>query len=293
MRLDEVFLGVWQQYLFRKNAVVSDNALLMQPGGAIEVNPEPNQTIQDTFMVLPRKPVMPEAYQEDQYRQVQAEHAAAASDIMQGVSGGDRSTATEVERRLQQGSARHLLQVMYNDYTVKREILKRTWQWLQMRMPASKQIKLSDGQPVNVDLSMIQIPVDIVVGGGMDTLSKEARLQMDQELIQLTQSEIFAPYFKPVPILRKWLLDRGFNNPDAYLKTQEEIYAEQMAQQQMAQQEMAVRQMEAQAGAGGQAGGQSFDVPEMLPPGQDAQLVGETLGGGGVPAFNRPPSGRA
>ncbi|GAF94191.1 unnamed protein product, partial [marine sediment metagenome] len=167
MRLDEVFLGVWQQYIYRADSVVSDNQLLMQPGGAIEVAPEQGQSINDTFAVLPRKPVMPDAWNEDQYRQTQAEHAAAATDIMQGVSASDRQTATEVERRLQQGNARHTLYSMWNSFTVKKEMLTRTWRWLQMRMTVPRIVRTVGTEYATVDISQIQVPVDIIVADGI------------------------------------------------------------------------------------------------------------------------------
>ncbi len=290
MRLDEVFLGVWQQYLFRKNAVVSDNALLMQPGGAIEVNPEPNQSIQDTFMVLPRRPVMPDAFNEDSYRQTQAEHVAAATDIMQGVDAGARTTATEVERRLQQGSARHFLQVMYNDYTVKRELLKRTWKWLQMRLTQPKIVRIAGDKAAMVDLTMLQHPVDIVVGGGLLSLSKDTRLQMDQELLQLSADPFYQQYLKARPILERWMSDRGWKNPDKFLKTEEELMYEQFIAQQAAMQGQAQEQMQGPTPQGmspdsqpppGQPGGpgggtpaDNFRVPEMPLPGQEASLAG-------------------
>jgi hypothetical protein len=231
MRLDEVYLGIWQQYLYRANSVVSDSQLLMQPGGAIQVAVEQGQSIAETFMVLPRKPVMPDAYNEDQYRQMQSEHAAAASDIMQGVSASDRQTATEVERRLQQGNARHMLQVMWNDYTVKKELLTRVWRWLQMRLTAPKLIKTVGEEYAAVDLAQIQIPINIVVAGGMFALSKETRLQMDQELVQLASSPMFAMYMRPDAILKRLLQDRGWKNPEAFIKTQQELMLEQLAAQ--------------------------------------------------------------
>lgn len=284
MRLDEVFLGIWQQYIFRKNAVVSDNAMLMQPGGAIEVNPEPGTSINDTFAVLPRDPLLPQGYQEDVYRQTQAEHAAAATDIMQGVGqgAGSRTTATEVERKLQQGNARHMLQVMYNDYTVKREVLTRVWKWLQMRLTTAKMIRLSGGEGVNVDLSMIQIPVDIVVGGGIFAMSKENRIQMDQELMMMSESPVFGMYMRPHPILVRWLTDRGFKNPDLFVKSEQEVQRAIMEQNQaIAAGEVASdpdQQPVPTNGAGGNG-----DMQQMLPDGASNQLAGRSLGGGGVP----------
>jgi hypothetical protein len=263
MRLDEVFLGVWQQYLYRAGAVVSDNQLLMQPGGAIEVTPEQGQSIAETFAVLPRNPIKGETYQEDQYRQMQAEHAAAASDIMQGVSQSDRQTATEVERRLQQGNARHMLYTMWNDYTVKKELLERTWKWMQMRMTTPRVIRTVGEEYATIDITQIQIPVDIVVGGGLFSLSQDTRLAMDQEMVQLASSPIFGPFFKPHEVLRRLLQDRGWTNPDQFIKTQEEVMLEQalMAQMAGAGQQQAPGQEEGAEGANGEAQGGAQGMP--------------------------------
>lgn len=295
MRMDEVFLGVWQQYLYRRNAVVSDNQMLMQPGGAIEVQPEPGQSVNDVFTILPRKPVMPDAYTEDQYRQTQAEYAAAASDIMQGVSAQDRQTATEVERRLQQGNARHMLYTMWNDYTIKKELLERTWRWLQMRLTAPKIVRIAGEEWAQIDLTQIQIPIDIIVAGGMFALSKESRVQMDQELVQLSSSPIFVQYMKPDAILQKLLEDRGWKNVQKYIKTQQELMLEQLQQQFMAAQ---AGQMggpggeQAGGGPGGGAPGQGSvpqggaagqDVQAMPPPGMGASMAGGLLEQGGPP----------
>lgn len=279
MRLDEVFLGVWQQYLFRKNAVVSDNKLLMQPGGAIEVDPAPNQTIRDTFEVLPRKPLLPQVWQEDTYRQVQAEHVAASTDIMQGVQGSDRTTATEIERRLQQGNARHVLQVMYNDYTVKRELLQRVWQWLQMRLTTPRLVQLQGEEFAQVDLNDIQVPIDIVVSGGLFALSKQNRVQMDQELIQLVSSPLFANYFKPVPVLRKWMQDRGWKNPETFLKTEQELYQEEY-QRGLNEGQAMVNQAETQAQMSNQPTNGARNIPrmsQMSNAGQENSMAGGIL----------------
>lgn len=294
MRLDEVFLGVWQQYLFRKDALVSDNAMLMQPGGAVSVDVGPGERIQDTFQVLQRREVLPSVWQEDSWRQTQAEHAAAATDIVQGVGGGGRATATEVERLLQQGHARHVMQIMYNDYTVKRELLKRTWEWLQMMLTKPRLVKLQGEEFVQVDLHDLSIPIDITVAGGLFALSKQNRIQMDQELITLATNELTAPQFKLNPVLKKWMLDRGWKNPENYLKTEEELNQEMyqdgfnqgMAQVQAAQYQQGLG---AQGAAGGEMGPPPETggppppgMPEVSNPGDAASVAG---GVGGAVGF--------
>lgn len=291
MRLDEVFLGVWQQYLFRKDSVVSDNALLMQPGGAIEVMPQANQSISDTFSVLPRREILSDVWREDDWRQTQAEDAAAAGDIIQGVGGGGTQTATEVERKLQQGNARHVLQVMINDYTFKKELLERTWRWLQMRLTKPKFIRMQGDQYASVDLSMLETPIDIVVSGGLFALSKETRLQMDQELIQLSESPVYGPYMKPDAILKRWVQDRGWKNPDAFVKSEEdvqlELYTRGVAQAKAAIAQQNYAQTQATMGGGmpqGPGGAQG-------PPGgggQNANLPPELRGAGTPPTAKMP-----
>lgn len=286
MRLDEVFLGIWQQYVYRRNAIVSDNQLLMQPGGAIEVNVDQGEPVTNAFNILPRKPVMPEAFSEDEYRQTQAEHVAAASDIMQGVSAQDRQTATEVERRLQQGNARHMLQTMWNDYTVKKELLERTWKWLQMRMTQPRMIRIVGDEYAAVDLAQIQIPIDIVVAGGMFALSKETRIQMDQELVQLSTSPIFAQYMKPDVILRRLMQDRGWKNPEMFIKTQQELLYEQWMAQQAAMGGQGAPGAQGSNGGNGQVGTTPADqggVPGVPSPGMSASMAGGMVSGGGPP----------
>ncbi len=306
MRLDEVYLNVWGQYLYRADSLVSDNQLLIQPGGAIGVTPEQGVSIRDTFAVLERKPVLAEAAQEDAYRQQQAEHAAAASDIMQGVSSQDRQTATEVERKIQQGNARHMLYTMWNDYTVKKELLERTWKWLQMRLTSPRIIRTAGEEYAAVDVSQIQVPVDIVVSGGMFALSKETRLQMDQELVQLASNPMFANIMKPQPILEKLLIDRGWKNPEKYMKSEEEVMLEQaiMAQMQAGglpgqgggppgMEQQNGQQGQAQPGMGGQAMQQGIPpAPGMAQGGQmqNVQSPGDRakMGGGLVSKSGAP-----
>jgi hypothetical protein len=285
MRLDEVYLGVWQQYVYRKGALMSDSKLLMQPGGAIAVNIGPEQSPESVFQVLPRRPVLPEAYNEDQYRQLQAEHAAAATDIMQGVATTDRQTATEVERRLQQGNARHVLQIMWNDYTVKKELLERVWRWLQMRLTRPKLVRISGEEYAEVDLNDIQEPVDIVVAGGMFAISRNTRIQMDQELVTLATSPAFAPFMKPLPILRRLLMDRGWKNVDQFVKTDEEVYVEQILAQMAAMgQQASPEQLQAIVGQAqerertGPATPSNGGMPSVPAPREEAGVAGPVVG---------------
>jgi hypothetical protein len=279
MRLDEVFLGVWQQYLYKADSVVSDNQFLIQPAGVIEVRPDQGESIKDVFSVLERKPVLPDAWTEDQYRQTQAEHAAAASDIMQGVGAQDRQTATEVERKIQQGNARHMLYTMWNDYTVKKELLERTWKWLQMRMSTPRLVRTVGEEFAAVDLAEIQIPIDIIVSGGMFALSKETRLQMDQELVALAANPAFALYLKPEQVLRKLMQDRGWKDPDKYIRTEEEVLLQQM---------MAMQAQGAMGGGGAPGEDQNMGAESGQPNQGPGAGAAQFPGGGGGNGQNGP-----
>lgn len=304
MRLDEVYLGVWQQYLYKKGALAGDNMMLFQPGGAIPVMPDPGMNVSDTFVPLPRPTVLPEHYTEDQYRQQQAEHAAAASDVMQGVSEADRQTATETQIKLQQGNARHMLQVLWNDYTVKKELLERTWKWLQMRLTKPKFVRTVGEEYAPVDLEQIQVPIDIVVSGGMFAMSKNERQQMSQELVQMAGSPAFTQWMKMGAILRRYLMDRGWKNPEAYAKTDQEVMLEAILQQ-MGPQALQAAGMAGQAGAqqGAEGGGGEPPTQDGGPDGgatpsetpesdvSNMPLAGDQASMGGGPIADAGPAG--
>lgn len=283
MRIDEVYLGIWQSILLRKGALASDNQAYFRPGGYLELNVEPTQSLNDVVNIMPRRPLLPDVWTEDQYRQTQQEHIASATDIMQGVGGAsDRTTATEVERRLQQGNARHVLQTMLFGHDFQRELLERTWEWLRMRMTRTEAIKLGE-EYAEINLADIQAPIDIVVGGGFFALSKGTRVQMDQELITMLQNPLFMEVAKPIPIFRRYLSDRGWKNVERFMMTDEEY--EQMKQQQQEaqkqQQIMEILRAVGGAGGGGSAapiegmgGGGEMGMEAMEPPDDMSDMQG-------------------
>jgi hypothetical protein len=272
MRLDEIFLNIWQTFVVKAGILPPDSQLITMPGAIVQANLEQNQTLAEVFSPIQRRPVFTEAWTEDQYRQTQAEHAAAASDITQGVQTSDRSTATEAQLRVQQGNARHLLQVMWNDYTVKRELLERVWRWLQMRLTTPKVIKMV-GEPV--DLTQIQYPIDINVNGGLFALSKQARLQMDQELVQLLNIPQFAQVAHADAIFKQLLQDRGWKKVERFLKTPQEIRREQDQAKVMA----ILQGIGAEGGQGAIPSlGGAPAMPDMPPQDEAGTLVGGMLG---------------
>lgn len=278
MRIDEVFLGIWQSMLIKQGSLASDNQMYFKPGGYMEVKTEPGQAIRDVIDIMPRAPLLPQVWQEDMYRQTQAEHAAAASDIMQGVGGGSAQTATEVERKLQQGNARHVLQTMLFGYDVQKELLERTWEWLRMRMTEPEKLKLGE-EYASLDLRHIQTPIDITIGGGFFAMSKAQRVQRSQQLVMLLQNPFFAQVAKPIPIFNQALTDQGYKNVPRFMMTQEEFEAQQQRQQTQQILEGAANDSQ----GGGMAGmGSPPALPNMPGGGAQAGMGGQSLEGFGM-----------
>lgn len=227
-RLDEVMLNVWGQMVIDSTAGITNNELLFQPGGVLMVQGNPK----DKVMPLDRRPLPPETYREDDYRQTQAEHAAGAVDIMQGVNDSDRSTAQEINAKLTQSGMRVTAQVLWFQETLVKPLLTRVFEWLQMRMPQERVMRVigSDGMAYNVllDIRNLQIPIDIVVGGGMLGLSKNTRIQDFQEMIALLGNPAAAPYMRVDEVLREYYRTKGIRNVDRFIKTQQDLLMEQM-----------------------------------------------------------------
>ena len=274
MRLDEVFLGIWQSMLIKQGSLASDNQMYFKPGGYMEVKTEAGQSIQDVISIMPRAPLLDQVWAEDTYRQTQAENVAAASDIQQGVSNpGSRQTATEVERKLQQGNARHILQTMLFGHDVQKQLLMRTWEWLRMRMTDPEKVRLGQEFAV-LDLRSIQTPVDITIAGGFFALSKQQRAQRSQMIVAMLQNPLFAQVAKPIPIFKQMLSDQGIKNVERFMLTEEELHAQQQ-QQQIAS---ILGEDPGMGGGGGQGAPGGMGSPAALP-NMPQQGAGAGMGG--------------
>ena len=275
-RLDEVMLNVWGQLIIDSTAGITNNEMLYQPGGALFVHGNPSEKV----MVMPRRPLPPETYREDEYRQEQAEHAAGATDIMQGINDSDRSTAQEINAKLTQSGMRITAQVLWLEETFKKPLLTMVYKWLQMRMPAEKIMRVigSDGVIYEVPLNIqnIQIPIDIVVGGGMLGMSKESRVQNFQEMLGLGANPAFAPYLRVDQILRQYYRNKGIRNTDQFIKSEQEVMLAAMGGQGIEGLGSGQAPMGAEGGAGG-AGGGGGQMP--LPQGQAGGGMDQSTGG--------------
>ena len=277
MRLDEVFLGIWQSMLIKQGALASDNSLYFKPGGYLELKTDPGTKLSEVVSILPRTPLLPQVWQEDMYRQTQAEHAAGASENMQGVNSQASQTATEVERNLQQGNARHVLQSMLFGYDFQKELLERTWEWLRMRMTTTEKIKLGS-EYRKLDLRNIQVPIDITIGGGFFAMSRTNRISRSSQLAQMLQNPFFAQVGKPLPIFQQVLTDIGWKNIAKFMKTEEE-FANEQAQQQTRE---ILGLADPSQGMGGQ--GSPTTMPNVPDAGGSAGMAGQPLSDMGMGA---------
>jgi len=117
--------------------------------------------------------------------------------------------------------------------TLVKPLLTRTYQFLQMRMPEEKVVRIigADGMQYNVQLNIqnLQIPVDITISGGLLGISKQSQTQNFQEMIALGASPVFGPYLRPGSILNKYYRLKGERAIDAFVKSDQEVQMAAMA----------------------------------------------------------------
>lgn len=233
-RMDEVMLGIWQQYIGNRNAV-QDNQALLDPGGIVWVDTQAD--VAGAFKVLDRRPVMPEAYREQAVKEDQIQRTTGATASQQGAipEAQDRS-ATAFAGRMQLGNERFRLATMYQNLTFKQELLSRMFALLQRNVSPSRLVRIvgTDYQ-VPIDISMIQDNIDIDIETDVLDLDSQQRTQALSFLLQTTLgSPLALQRTKLEPLLRDTY--EAFLNRDGrkYVKSDEEMQAEAMAQAQAA-----------------------------------------------------------
>ena len=244
MRVDEVTLGVWQQYVYDRDAV-SSNQMFLQPGGALPVDTQ-GKSINDVFSVVERRPVMGEVYVEDAARQKTIEDTSAATPSQQGVADTSRQTATEVATITARGDQRFVLSTMWLDHAIKKPLLTLGLKNYQRYAPEGRIVRIigESGEPEQavVSLAELEIPMDIDVKSGLETFGREARRQSVGEFIQLASSEAFAPYFNSGELLTALAEDQGWTNPRRFVKSEAQV---QQERQQSMQMQVQMAQMQA------------------------------------------------
>lgn len=243
-RMDEVVLGIWQQYVANRGAVTS-NQLLFQPGGVVWVDTVAD--VKSAFSVLERKPILPQAYQEAAVKRDQIERVTGATALQQGTAPADRETAQSVATRTQLGGERFRLSTMWLNMTFKKELLSRMFALYQRHLPPDRLVRLvgMDYQ-VPVDISMIQDDIDINIDADIMEIDSAAKQQAVGFFLQSAANPAFAPWWKVPELLRDAV--EFYLNKDGrrYVRTEEEMAMLLAAQAQAA----------AFTNAGGGEGGQ-------------------------------------
>ena len=232
-RMDEVILGIWQQYVANRSAVTS-NQLLFQPGGIVFVDTVSD--VQSAFRVLERKPLLPQAYQEAAVKSDQIQRTTGATSTQQGAipASQDRS-ATAFAGRTQLGNERFRLMVMWQNMIFKKPLLSRMFALYQRHLPPDRLVRIvgTDWQ-VPIDISMIQDDVDINIDADIYELDSVAKNQGLAMLMQAAAQPPFDVWLKPGEILRDTIEAALNKDGRRYVRTDEEVAAMQMAQAQAA-----------------------------------------------------------
>lgn len=253
-RMDEVILGIWQQYIANRNAVTS-NSLLFQPGGVVFVDTA--NDVQTAFRVLDRKPILPQAYTESAVKRDQIERTTAATAAQQGAETPDRETATSFSGRVQLGNERFRLSIMWQNMTFKKPLLTRMFALYQRHLPPDRLIRLvGTDMQIPIDISMIQDDVDINIDADVFELDNVAKQQATAMFLQLAQAPPFLPFWKIPELLSDSVETILQKDGRRYVRTEEEV-AMLMAAQAQAAMFAGTGGDETGAGPQGQSGGGS------------------------------------
>lgn len=230
-RMDEVQQNMWGQYIINRQAGITDNKLLFQPGGALFVDGNPA----DVFFPIPKQAVLPEAYTESANKVSQMEQASAATPLAQGVMETNRATAREISTRMTQGNARFELQTMHLDYTVKKELLMRVFKLYQRHLPPERLVRLvgQSDTMIPLDIAQIQSPVDIVIHSGIFAFNREDKIQDISAIIAAGGGwPEFLQQFRANEFAKEIIDAFGWRNAQRFVKNPEELAQEQQAQMQ-------------------------------------------------------------
>src|SRR6267142_110963 len=227
-RMDEVVLGIWQQYIANRSAVVNSQ-FQITPGGVTLVDTAAD--VRTAFAVLERRPVLPQSYKEEEVSMDRIQRTTGATAIQQGSQSADRETATSVGARVQLGSERFRLAIMWQNMTFKRQLLKRMFALYQRHLPPERLVRIvGTDYRVPVDISMLQDDVDINIDADIYELDGPAKQQALAQLMQAASVPPFATWLRPEELLRDSIESSLNRDGRKYVKSPDEVAAEQQAQ---------------------------------------------------------------
>ncbi len=257
-RMDEVLMGLFQQLAVREKALGS-TTWFWRPGGLTTIKGDPAKPISNEFSLIPRRQIDPSAYQEEAHAQRQSEAVSAADSLTQGAEGTSKSrdvSAAEVNQRVLQGATRYQTEILYHEATFKRPLLQKIFGLLQQNMTKEKVIRVLDDQEgVPINLTQLQRPIDIQVGGSMlDSTQAEKLAELDK-LTQLVKDQNFAAVAKHRELFTELLKSMRTlkRNSARFVKSEEDVDADRK--------QRAAAEAAAAGGAPAQAGAKTPPVP--------------------------------
>ncbi len=292
MRMDETALGVFGQFAHRENMIIGSNEQFLTPGGHITIKShgDPNRPLKADFDMIHRAPILQDAVREAAYSQQEGEAAAAADPVSQGVEATQKSrdvTKAEIDARMVQGSGRYQLENLYFETGRKKRLLYKAWGLIQTNLTTPRSIMVN-GQPVVVDLSMLQRAVNIRIGGGLHEVSRDAQLQEIAMWGNLAEKAVFQPYIDPIPILQDLASMQRRQSSRRYIKAPPQVAQEgQEAQLGKILEQVAGAGPAAPAGGTGSPAGvpgpaAAGSIPAPAPPGAADLGMAPAGGGAGV-----------
>lgn len=242
MRVDEVLLNIFGTYWVDGRAQIRGQQMIREPGGAMRLTPyDPNMSPGQMFGLIPRSPVLQEAYLESNVKEQQLDQTAGTFKTFQGQAFGGRTSASEVGNIMNVGTSRFQFHTMWMDESFKLPVLKRMFALYQSKMSDPQMVALLGQPQINGDINFsdLQYDVDIYVDSGLyGSLDQQQANSITQVYGMMMQNPQTAPYINIGRFLRALNYRMGLaGTSDDFVRSEDEvrqIMAQQLAAQQAA-----------------------------------------------------------
>lgn len=282
-RMDETLMNLFQQYLVREGAL-QGTTWFWRPGGISPVQQaNTDRPISDSIYLVPRRPLPPEAYNEEGYAQQQSESVTGADSISQGVEATNKSrdvSAAETNQRVSQGSVRMQVRILYTKAAVLKPMMQKVFNLLRSNLTEPKKLRiLDDFDGATVDLTQLARPIDIMIADPTDDITQAETMAELDRLVNLDKQPTFSATLKHREISEEIVKNMRTlrRNASKFVRTQQDM--DKRAQQEAAQ----LQQQQAMASTGGNPVPTDAGGPTP-PPGErsNASLANGPNGGGPV-----------
>ena len=199
-RMDETMMNLFQQYLVREGAL-KGTTWFWRPGGISPVaSANQDRPISDSIYLVPRRPLPPEAYQEESYAQQQSEAVTGADSISQGVEATTKSrdvTAAETNQRVMQGATRIQMRLLYTKAATLKPMMQKVFNLLRANLTEAKKVRiLDDFEGQQVDLTKLARPIDIMISDPTEAITEAETMAELDRLVNLDKQPNFSATLK-------------------------------------------------------------------------------------------------